>query len=170
MWEQRCFLRFRAGSMAPARNGKKLYYRIKHALPGRKRLVFPALISDRKLIHALELYLSDRQGITRVVTNHYNGSVTVYHHPEIVGDRKLLNVLDHVTNEHLLRIDHRISKTEEARSRNEVPSGSHKGCWKVAGKVLGGIGFVGVFVPLIPAFPLFFLAAFCKEKADVGSN
>ena len=134
---------------------KKLYYRVKHSLPGRLRVTFPSLISHKRSIQCMKMYLSDRPGVARVITNKYSGSITIFYDPKITEEKALFDILDNVTWEKLVKLIGQPPK-----------SGREKGGWKFAGKFFGGVGIIGIFFPLLPAFPLLLLAAFCEEKAD----
>ena len=51
--------------------------------------------------------------------------------------------------------------------KNQPPKDVREGgVWKLAGRFFNGVGILGIFIPLLPALPLFFIAAFCQEKAD----
>jgi len=147
---------------------KKLYYRVKHSLPGRLRVAFPSLISHKRLIQCMKEYLSDGPGVTRVIINKYSSSITIYYNPEITEEKALFDILDNVTWEKLVKLNGQISKNNEKRSSKKPlsKSGKEKGGWKLAGKVFGGVGILGIFIPLLPAFPLLLLAVFCEDKAD----
>jgi len=133
----------------------KLDYRVKHSLPGRLRVALPSLISHKKLIQRMKVYLSDGRGVARVITNKYSGSITIYYDPKIAGEKDLFDMLDNVTWKKRVQLNGQPPK-----------SGREGGVWKLAGKFFGGVGIIGIFVPLLPAFPLLLLAAFCEEKAD----
>ena len=133
----------------------KLDYSVKHSLPGRLRVALPALISHKSLIQCMQVYLSNGPGVTRVITNKYSGSITIYYDPKIAGEKDLFDMLDNVTWEKLVKLNGQFPK-----------NGRERGVWKLAGKFFGGVGIIGIFVPLLPALPLLLLAAFCEEKAD----
>ena len=133
----------------------KLYYRVKHSLPGRLRVTFPPLISHEGSIQRMKMYLSDRPGVTRVITNKFSGSVTIFYDPKITEEKTLFAILDNVTWEKLVKLKGQPSK-----------GGKEKGGWKLAGKFFSGAGILGIFFPLLPALPFLLLAAFCEDKAD----
>ena len=133
----------------------KLYYRVKHSLPGRLRVTFPPLISHKRSIQRMKMCLSDRPGVARVITNKYSGSVTIFYNPKITEEKTLFDILDNVTWEKLAKLKGQPSK-----------GGREKGRWKLAGKFFGGAGILGIFFPLLPALPFLLLAAFCEDKAD----
>ncbi len=133
----------------------ELNFVIKHSLSGRLRVVSRALVSNKELTHGMKLHLLNGRGITHVVANHHNGSITIYYDPEIVGEDVLFDMLGNVTWEKLAKLNGQPPK-----------SGRERGVWKLAGKFFGGVGIVGIFIPLLPALPLLLLAAFCEEKAD----
>ncbi|MBL7216479.1 MAG: DUF454 family protein [Desulfobacteraceae bacterium] len=114
------------------------------------------------------MYLSEGPGVARVITNKYSGSITIYYNPKITEEKAFFDILNNVTWEKLVKLNGQISKNDERRSSRKPPpkSGKNKGAWKLAGKVFGGVGIVGIFLPLLPAFPLLLLAAFCEDKAD----
>ena len=147
---------------------KKLYYRVKHSLPGRLCVTFPSLISHKRSIQCMKMYLSDRPGVARVITNKYSGSITIFYAPKITEEKALFDILDNVTWEKLVNLNGQISKNNEKRSSKKPlsKSGKEKGAWKLAGKVFGGVGILGIFIPLLPAFPLLLLAVFYEDKAD----
>ena len=133
----------------------KLYYKVKHSLPGRLRVAFPPLISHKRSIRCMKMYLSDRHGVTRVIMNKYSGSITIFYDPKITEEKTLCDILDNVTWEKLVKL------------KSQPPdSGKEKGGWKLAGKFFGGAGILGIFFPLLPALPFLLLAAFCEDKAD----
>ena len=134
---------------------KTLYYRVKHSLPGRLRVAFPSFISHKSLIQCMKMYLSEGPGVARVITNKYSGSITIYYNPKITEEKAFFDILNNVTWEKLVKL------------KDKPPKGGREiGGWKLAGKVFGGVGIVGIFLPLLPAFPLLLLAAFCEDKAD----
>ncbi len=130
-------------------------YRVKHSLPGRLRVAFPFLLSDKELIERIKMYLSDGRGVVSVAANNYSGSITIYYDPKITGEKDLFDMLDNITCEKLANIN--------GQGRE---NGGGNGGWNLAGKVFGAIGIVAVFIPLMPGIPLLLLAAFCQEKAD----
>ena len=133
----------------------KLYFRVKHSLPGRLRVAFPSLISHKRLIQCMKMYLSEVCGVARVITNIYSGSITIYYDSKITEEKALFDILDNVSWEKLFKLE-----AQPPKGKKE------KGGWKLAGKFFGGVGILGIFIPLLPAFPLLLLAAFCEEKAD----
>ena len=146
----------------------KLYYRVKHSLPGRLRVAFPSLISHKRLIQSMQVYLSNGRGVTRVVINKYSSSITIYYDPKTTEEKDIFYMLDNFTWEKLAQLMGQVSKSNEEISAKKQPPKDVRegGVWKLAGKFFGGVGILGIFIPVLPALPLFFIAAFCQEKAD----
>ncbi|MBC8420586.1 MAG: hypothetical protein H8E10_18540 [Desulfobacterales bacterium] len=152
--------------------GTKLDYSVKHSLSGRLRVASPTIVSNKELAHCIKMHLANGRGVARVVTNHYSGSVTIYYDPGTTGEEDLFDMLDNVTWEKLVQSNGQISKSNDERlAKNQPPKGGREsGVWKLAGKVLGAVGLVAVFIPLLPGVPLILLAALCQEKADDSTN
>ena len=146
----------------------ELKFRVKHSLPGRLRVVFRALVSNKELTRGMKLYVLNGRGITHVVANHHNGSITIYYDPEIVGEDALFDMLGNVAREKLVQLNSNFLKDKgEETIRNQLPKGGKKkGAWHSAGRFFAGVGMVGVFFPLLPAVPFLLLAAFCRGMGN----
>ena len=79
-------------------------FSIKHSIPGRLRVIFPALVSQKDLTRNLETNLSNTPGINRVQSNHFCGSVTIKYNPEIV------EIVDIIKENSICRTDMFIEK------------------------------------------------------------
>jgi uncharacterized protein len=150
----------------------KPQYNIKHSLPGRLRVAFPALAGRKKPIHFLTLRLSDEQGITHVRASYLCGSITLYYDPEIVKEAFLLDMLEQITREKVFPSDILLPRVKEttAIQHSALLDGGKKRkirrLWNLAGGISVGVGVLGVFLPLLPTVPLFLLAGFCYWRGS----
>lgn len=149
----------------------KLDYGVKHALPGRIRVAFPVLIFNKDLTERMRLYLSDWRGITRVVANHYSGSITIYYRLELAGKKDILDILNHVARKNIYQPGDYFPESSGANiADNQPPECKNRkgltGLCNVAGSFLAGVGILGVFLPLLPGIPLLLLAVFCYSKGS----
>jgi uncharacterized membrane protein YbaN (DUF454 family) len=151
---------------------KKLQYHIKHSLPGRLRVAFPALAGRKKPLNLITLRLSDEQGITHVRDSYSCGSITLYYDPEIVKKTFLLDILEQITWEKVFPSDILLPTVKETTAiQHSAPldGGKKKNIrrlWNLAGGISVGVGVLGVFLPLLPAVPLFLLAGFCYWRGS----
>ncbi len=140
-------------------------FSIQHAIPGRLRVTVPVMISNRKVIEILEGLISETPGVIRVRTNHYSGSVTIFHDSQRLKRADLLGTLDRLIPEAVALMTLDLAEVVETNA-GEVDSGMDKAMWNKAARILGGAGSVGILLPLCPGIPLLVLAAFCKAKAN----
>jgi len=151
---------------------KKLQYHIKHSLPGRLRVAFPALSGRKEPVNLITLRLSDEQGITHVRAGYLCGSITLYYDPEIVKKAFLLNMLEQITWEKVFPSDILLPTVKETTAiphSAPLDGGKKKNIrrlWNLAGGISVGVGVLGVFLPLLPAVPLFLLAGFCYWRGS----
>jgi len=147
-------------------------YHIKHALPGRLRVAFPALAGHKKPVGLITTRLSDEQGITLVRANYLCGSIILHYDPEIVKKPVLLNILEKISWEKTLPSDVRLPGVKETTAiwhSNALDDKKKKRItrlWNVAGGISVGIGVVGIFLPLLPTVPLFLLAGYCYLRGS----
>ena len=147
-------------------------FSIKHSIPGRLRVIFPALVSRKNMTRNLETNLSNTPGIDRVQSNHFCGSVTIKYNPEIFDRQHILDVIKGVHLNDPIPSDVRISevkKQEVVLDHPPLKDMKKKGFrrfWNVAGSISIGIGIAGVFLPLLPTVPLFLLAGFCYWRGS----
>jgi uncharacterized protein len=150
----------------------KLQYHIKHSLPGRLRVAFPALEGRNKPISLITLRLSDEQGITHVRASHLCGSITLHYDPEIVKEAFLLDMLQQITWEKVFPSDILLPTVKETTAIQHAPPVNDRKkknirrLWNLAGGISVGVGVLGVFLPLLPAVPLFLLAGFCYLRGS----
>jgi len=147
-------------------------FSIKHSIPGRLRVIFPALVSQKDLTRNLETNLSNTPGIDRVKSNHFCGSITIKYNPEIFDRQHILNVIKGVHWNELIPAVGRISRVKKQEVVQDHPPQKNKEkkgfrrLWNVAGTISIGIGIAGVFLPLLPTVPLFLLAGFCYWRGS----
>ena len=146
-------------------------FSVKNFTPGRLRVVFPTLVSNKELTQSVKGYLTNGRGVTRVTANHYCGSITIYYDPEIVGKKSFVDMLNNVTWDKLVQLDDQPPRSnEEDIDKNQPPKGRRKkslwNMWNLAGSFFVGVGIVGIFLPLLPTVPLLILAAFCYWKGS----
>ena len=147
-------------------------FSIKHSIPGRLRVIFPALVSQKDLTRNLETNLSNTPGINRVQSNHFCGSVTIKYNPEIFDRQHILEVIKGVhlngpvpSNTRISRVKKQEVVQDHPPQKNKEKKGFRR-LWNVAGTISVGIGIAGVFLPLLPTVPLFLLAGFCYWRGS----
>lgn len=151
---------------------KKLQYNIKHSLPGRLRVAFPAVAGRKEPVSLITLHLSDEQGITHVRASYLCGSITLYYDPEIVKEAFLLDMLEQITWEKIFPSDTLLPRVKETTAIQHPPSVNDRKrknirrFWNLAGGISLGVGVLGVFLPLLPTVPLFLLAGFCYWRGS----
>lgn len=151
---------------------KKPPYHIKHSLPGRLRVAFPALAGRREPFRLITTRLSHEKGITHVRASHFCGSITLCYDPQIVKKAFLLDTLQQITREKVFPSDIPLPTVKETTAIQHPPSlndGKKKNIrrlWNLAGGISLGVGVLGVFLPLLPAVPLFLLAGFCYWRGS----
>ena len=146
-------------------------FNVRHFRPGRLRLAFPSLVSNKELTHRMEVHLSGGPGVTRVTANHYCGSITIYYDTQIAGKESFFEMLNNVTWETLDHLKDENSKGAEKKAiRKQVSKTSEEkstwNLWTLAGSLFVGCGIIGIFLPLIPTVPFLLLAAFCYWKGS----
>lgn len=148
-------------------------FSIKHSIPGRLRVTFPALVSQKKLTRHLKTHLSTKPGIDHVQSNHFCGSVTIEYNPEISDKQHILHMIKGVRfgDPNPAEIPSISSvKEPEVDLRHPFPKNRKKDLvrkfWKVSGSICMGVGIVGIFVPLLPTLPLFLAAGFCYWRGS----
>ena len=62
-------------------------FSVKNSTPGRLRVAFPTLVSNKELTQSMKMYLTNGPGVTRVTTNYYCGSITIFYDPEKTGKK-----------------------------------------------------------------------------------
>ena len=134
-------------------------------------MVSPTLVSNKELTLRLKTHLTNGCGVTRVTTNHYCGSVTIYYDPKIAGEKYFLDMLNHVTWEKRVQSDNQFPMSEEENaSKDQLSEGQKKkgiwNLWNLAGSFFVGAGILGIFLPLLPTVPLLLLAAFCYWRGS----
>jgi len=151
---------------------KKLQYHIKHSLPGRLRVAFPALSGRKEPVNLITLRLSDEQGITHVRAGYLCGSITLHYDPEVVKESFLLDILEQITWEEIFPSDillPTVKETPAIQHSAPLDGGKKKNIrrlWNLAGGISVGVGVLGVFLPLLPTVPLFLLAGFCYWRGS----
>ena len=147
-------------------------FTIKHFIPGRLRVAFPMLVSNRPLTRRLQAHLSNVPGVICVTANHLCGSVTIYYDAETMEKKPFLDLfMHHVALKILPPATDGVLKPEEQIILRNLPAKNRKKkgfekLWNLAGGFFVGIGILGVFLPLLPTFPLFLLAAFCYWRGS----
>ena len=146
-------------------------FSIKNFTPGRLRVTSPDLVSDKDLTRRMKAYLTKGHGVTRVTTNHYCGSITIFYDPEIAEKESFMDMLNNVTRDNLTQLDDQPLKSIEKDSHKNQPSKGKKkgnlwGMWNLAGSFFVGAGIVGIFLPLLPTVPFLILAAFCYWRGS----
>lgn len=141
-------------------------FSIKHSIPGRLRVIFPALISHKNLTRCLETYLSGTPGIDSVQSSHFCGSLTISYSPQVSDKQHILDLLRDIPWNDIAPPEFRISRVKAQNSVRPLAPKERKKkgfrtLWNVAGGLSIGVGIVGVFVPLLPTVPLFLLSGFC---------
>ena len=150
----------------------KRQYHIKHSLPGRLRVAFPALAGHKKPFGLITMRLSDEKGITHARANYLCGSIILRYDPEIVKKPVLLEILEQITREKILPSEAQLPsiKNTTAIQHSEPRENGKKRriarLWNVAGGISVGVGVVGIFLPLLPTVPLFLLAGFCYLRGS----
>jgi len=151
---------------------KKLPYHIKHSLPGRLRVAFPALAGRKEPISLITTRLSDEKGITHVRASHFCGSITLCYDPEIVKKAFLLDTLQQITREKVFPSDILLPTVKETTAIQHAPPVNDRKkknirrLWNLAGGISVGAGVLCVFLPLLPTVPLFLLAGFCYWRGS----
>jgi uncharacterized membrane protein YbaN (DUF454 family) len=143
------------------------YFSIQHAIPGRLRVRFPALIGNKSRIYQIKSTLSGNHGILRVRTNHLCGSVTVHYDSELIEKQTIIAMMEMLPSNEVPPVNSPIKRAQKGNALVQEQTGiRHKNkpfrkLWNLAGTISVGVGIVGVFVPLVPTVPLFLLAGFC---------
>ena len=147
-------------------------FSIKHSIPGRIRIAFPALVSRKNLTRRLESYFSDTPGINGVRSTHFCGSITIQYNSEIFNKEHILDLIKGFHWDDPIPSHARSSKVQDRNPILHHPP-LHDGknrrfrtLWNVAGSISIGIGIVGVFVPLLPTVPLLLMAGFCYWRGS----
>ena len=146
-------------------------FSIKNSTPGRLRVAFLSLVSNKELTRSMKTYLTNGRGVTHVTTNHYCGSVTIFYDPEIAGKQSFIDMLNNVTWDKLAQLDDQpLNNKEEVGHKNQPPKDKGKeslwNIWNLAGSFFVGVGIVGIFLPLLPTVPLLIIAAFCYWRGS----
>ena len=150
----------------------KRQYHIKHSLPGRLRVAFPALAGHKKPFGLITMRLSDEKGITHARANYLCGSIILHYDPGIIKTPALLHILEQITLEKILPSDVQLPEVKKTTAiqhsnpRDDRKKKRIRKLWNVAGGISLGIGVVGVFLPLLPTVPLFLLAGFCYLRGS----
>ena len=161
---------------------------VRHFFPGRLRVTFPCLVSNKELSDCMKMYLSGRGGITSVTSNHLCGSITVTYDPQYIDRDALLAIFSTITMTTLAQVRAQMDKaaSDQQTSRAvlqahpmdlrapQLPEGGNNhhwsdallNPWNLAGHILVGVGVVGIVVPLIPSVPSLLAAAFCYTKGS----
>ena len=101
-------------------------FSIKHSIPGRLRVIFPALVSQKDLTRNLETNLSNTPGINRVQSNHFCGSVTIKYNPEIFDRQHILEVIKGVHLNGPVPSNTRISRVKKQEVVQDHPPQKNK--------------------------------------------
>ena len=146
-------------------------FSVKNSTPGRLRVASPTLVSNKELTRSMKAYLTNGHGVTRVTTNHYCGSITIFYDPEIAGKKSLIGMLNNVTLDKLAQLDDQPSKSIEEDGHKNQPSKDKRkkhrwNMWNLAGSFFVGISVVGIFLPLLPTVPFLIPAAFCYWRGS----
>ena len=146
-------------------------FSVKNSTPGRLRVAFPTLVSNKELTRSMKGYLTNGPGVIRVTANHYCGSITIVYDPEIAGKKSLVDMLNNVTWDELAQLDDQPSNKQEEGDHKNQPSKGKKekhlwNIWNLAGSFFVGIGIVGIFLPLLPTVPFLIPAAFCYWRGS----
>lgn len=150
------------------------YYNIRHSIPGRLRVGFPSLMSQKDRIARVKKDLSEIPSIKKVSANPSCGSVTIYYDSDATRMEAIVKIIEklHFHNRPSLnRTVERPKRKDDIRHELDQEGNKKSGTrrvWKLAGSLSLGVGLVGVFVPLLPTIPLFVLAAFCYFRASSG--
>ena len=148
-------------------------FRIIHSIPGRLRIMIPALVSHKKRIHGLTARLSDSPDIHHVRSNHLCGSIIIQYNPEIADRQHLIAIISDALGRHDLipqtakfsRVNNLKPIPQNLHLNQPENKGGHK-LWNLAGGISLSVGIVGVFLPLLPTVPLFLLAGFCYWRGS----
>ena len=111
-------------------------------------------------------------GVKRVVTNSHNGGVTIYHDPEEMTQTKLLSRLDSLERNLSVLSTSKASGKKKETALKELTSKTPrknpfvKFLWNLTGSFLVAVGFLGIFLPILPTLPLILLAGFCYFRGS----
>jgi len=133
-------------------------FSIKHSIPGRIRIAFPALVSRKNLTRRFESYFSDTPGINDVRSTHFCGSITIQYNSEIFNKERILALIKGFHWDDPIPAHAQSSKVQDHSPIPHHPPLLHDGkirrfrtLWNVAGSISIGIRF-GSVGPLIDNF------------------
>jgi uncharacterized membrane protein YbaN (DUF454 family) len=148
------------------------HYIIRHTLPGRLRVVFPILISDKTALQAHKQSIKEISGVRKIITNKNNGGVTVHYDSEMVKESRILSRMDglagrssaaviEVKGEPVKKQALQVKPYKKPRKNRFIQA-----LWNLAGSFFVGVGILGIFLPILPTVPLILLAAFCYFRGS----
>jgi len=159
---------FLKGNGEPA--SPPLTFEMRHAIPGRIRVVFPLLNNRSEAIASVVSRFSGEPGVTKVSSNRYCASITVEYDQTRLKENSLLNVLKRMTVEDLMSLKLRqAGKNSKQMSLEGVLEGRHERSpilWTVGGTFFVGMSVVGIVVPGFPTAPFVLLAASCYLRGS----
>jgi uncharacterized membrane protein YbaN (DUF454 family) len=157
-------------SIAAQTDGSLFAFKIAHAIPGRLRLVFPALKEQRDSISQLADYLSAQPGVNRVNTNHFCASITVLYDDLQIDNTFLTEHLKCLKEKDLESFR---AKRKSERQALETTGATPKGLpvkssilWTMGGTFFVAMSFLGVIIPGLPTPPFVILAAYCYLRGS----
>jgi cation-transporting P-type ATPase C len=82
----------------------KMAFQIAHSIPGRLRVRIPILKTEKQLSQSQEAYLLKVEGIEKVTSNHYCGSITIHYNTKSLKREDILTIIGETRIDDLKRI------------------------------------------------------------------